>query len=176
MLSIAILSILYHNVVSLLSCRSCWLSRAYEKEEGLVSKYMSVHKDIFHLEQKFMYSYTFWIVMRFFYIVVYRRRRRRRWTFVASSWSFINTIYILFSSASSIFSHSYCSCFLPAFHERTAEIKYRFLYFRNEKISLCVLQENPHATFSATHSRSLSCPKDIFKKMRKRAYTTTVIF
>ena len=88
------------------------------RKRGVVSKYMSVHKDIFHLEQKFMYSYTFWIVMRFFYIVVYRRRsHRRRWTFVASSWSFINTIYILFSSTSSIFSHSHCSCFLPAFHK-----------------------------------------------------------
>lgn len=28
---------------------------------------MSIHKDIFHLEQ-FMYSYTFWIVNEIFYI------------------------------------------------------------------------------------------------------------
>lgn len=162
-----------------MSCRSCWLSRAYEKE-GLVSKYMSVHKDIFHLEQKFMYSYTFWIVMRFFYIVVYRRRsHRRRWTFVASSWNFINTIYILFSSTSSIFSHSYCSCFLPAFHERTAEIKYRFLYFRNEKKNFLVCcKKILTLSFYSPATHSLSCPKDISKKMRKRAYktTTTVIF
>lgn len=155
-----------------MSCRSCWLSRAYEKE-GLVSKYMSVHKDIFHLELKFMYSYTFWIVMRFFYIVVYRRRsHRRRWTFVASSWNFINTIYILFSSTSSIFSHSYCSCFLPAFHERTAEIKYRFLYFRNEKKNflVCAARKSSHYLF--IHQPPTRCHvRRIFPRRWERGHT-----
>lgn len=48
--------------------------------------YMSIHKDIFHLEQ-FMYSYTFWIVNEIFfiykivyagYLAMHRRRRRHR--------------------------------------------------------------------------------------------------
>ena len=60
--------------------------------------YMSIHKDIFHLEQ-FMYSYTFWIVNEIFYIYagyLAMHRRRRRCRHRCCPESFINTIYILF--------------------------------------------------------------------------------
>lgn len=84
--------------------------------------------------------------MRFFSIVVYRRLRTYRHGTLSIQFIFY---------------------FAPAFylprHQRTAEIKYRFLYFldiRKKKVSLCA----PAFTTLPHSHRCLSCPKGYFSR------------
>jgi len=101
---------------------------------------MSIHKDIFHLEQ-FMYSYTFWIVNEIFYICWISRHASSS-SLSTSSLSVelyqYNLYFILyfFSLDHFFFFPAVYNFFYPTYlpaMSSTSKIKYRFLYSLNIK-------------------------------------------